>query len=144
MFERHKIPTYTEAYLAVGPTVCKRNKGRYVKSLHSGSQVYSIALQNECYSLVNKWFILSNTIIVHVYNHKLYNYINKICFRYIPWLIYAAGPSHSCDRFFLQENIMLKSFSPGRRSFFSSSSVIAAMHPHRYGSLSPLYLKVEE
>ena len=58
--------------------------------------------------------------------------------------MYAAGPSHSCDRFFLQENIMLKSFSPGRRSFFSSSSVIAAMHPHRYGSLSPLYLKAEE
>jgi len=48
MFERHKIPTYMEAYLAVGPTVCKRNKGRYVKSFHSGSQVYSIALQNEC------------------------------------------------------------------------------------------------
>ena len=26
MFERHKIPPYMEAYLAVGPTVCKRTK----------------------------------------------------------------------------------------------------------------------
>lgn len=77
MFERHKIPTHTEAYLAVGPTVCKRNKGRYVKSFHSGSQVYSIALQNECYSLVNKWFILSNTILLYMYTIINYMILQK-------------------------------------------------------------------
>lgn len=60
---------------------------------------------------------------------------------YVPWFIYAAGPSQSCDKFFLQENMMLKSFSPGRSNFFSSSSVISAMHPQRNGNLSPLLLQ---
>ena len=97
-----------------------------------------------------QWFFSQNYARNYYYYYYYYYYTHMLLvmdsslwlmMSHLPWFMYAAGPSQSCDKFFLQENMMLKSFSPGRSNFFSSSSVISAMHPQRNGNLSPLLLQ---
>ena len=58
----------------------------------------------------------------------------------LPWLTYAAGPSHSWEHRLRVENMTLKSFWPGLRNVRSSSLDISAIHPNKFGIYCPVFL----
>jgi len=81
------------------------------------------------------------------YYVKYQNYCTMICnptdtlqFGRQSWLMKAAGPRNSWARFFRDEYITLKSFTPGWRNCVSSSCVIVARQQRRPSIFFPFNL----